>query len=132
MSNSLRPHRLQHARLPCPSPTPRTCSNLCPKSVMPFIHLILCHPLLLLSSVFASIRAFSNESLHQVAKVLELQLQLLLFDPQTSGMHLTLGICSGYSLGLNRLPTFTHVAPPSTFLLRCHLSEVFPNLLSQS
>ena len=22
MSNSLRPHRLQHARLPCPSPTP--------------------------------------------------------------------------------------------------------------
>ena len=25
MSDSLRPHRLQHARLPCPSPTPRAC-----------------------------------------------------------------------------------------------------------
>ena len=32
------------------------------KSVMPCNHLILCHPLLLLSSVFPSIRVFSNES----------------------------------------------------------------------
>ena len=32
MSNSLRPHGLQHARLPCPSPTPRACSNSCPSS----------------------------------------------------------------------------------------------------
>ena len=30
MSNSLRSHVLQHARLPCPSPTPRACSNSCP------------------------------------------------------------------------------------------------------
>ena len=30
MSNSLRPHGLQHARLPCPSPTPRAYSNSCP------------------------------------------------------------------------------------------------------
>ena len=29
-SNSLRPHGLQHARLPCPSPTPRAYSNSCP------------------------------------------------------------------------------------------------------
>uniref|UniRef100_A0AC11DHY7 Uncharacterized protein n=2 Tax=Ovis aries TaxID=9940 RepID=A0AC11DHY7_SHEEP len=33
------------------------------KSVMPSNHLILCHPLLLLPSVFSSIRVFSNESL---------------------------------------------------------------------
>ena len=32
MSDSLRPHGLQHARLPCPSPTPTACSNLCPLS----------------------------------------------------------------------------------------------------
>ena len=32
MSNSLRPHELQHARLPCPSPSPRACSNSCPLS----------------------------------------------------------------------------------------------------
>ena len=32
VSNSLRPHELQHARLPCPSPTPGTCSNSYPLS----------------------------------------------------------------------------------------------------
>jgi len=32
ISNSLRPHGLQHARLPCPSPTPRAYSNSCPSS----------------------------------------------------------------------------------------------------
>ena len=32
------------------------------KLVMPFNHLILCHPLLLLPSIFPSIRVFSNES----------------------------------------------------------------------
>ena len=32
MSDSLQPHGLQHARLPCPSPTPRACSNSCPSS----------------------------------------------------------------------------------------------------
>ena len=32
VSDSLRPHGLQHARLPCPSPTPRVCSNSCPSS----------------------------------------------------------------------------------------------------
>ena len=33
------------------------------ESVMPFNHLILCHPLLLLPSIFPSIRVFSNESI---------------------------------------------------------------------
>ena len=32
MSDSLRPHGLQHARPPCPSPTPRVYSNSCPLS----------------------------------------------------------------------------------------------------
>ena len=32
MSNSLQPHGLQHARLPCASPSPRICSNSCPLS----------------------------------------------------------------------------------------------------
>ena len=43
-------------------------------SVMPYNHLFLCHPLPFLPSIFPSIRVFSNES-HQVAKVLEFQLQ---------------------------------------------------------
>ena len=32
VSNSLRPHGLQHARLPCPLPSPGACSNSCPLS----------------------------------------------------------------------------------------------------
>ena len=56
MSNSLRPHEPQHARLACPSRTPGTCS------VMPSNHLTLCRPLLLLPSIFPSIRVFSSES----------------------------------------------------------------------
>ena len=48
MSNSLRPHGLQHARLPCPSPTPRTCSNSCPSSWW-------CHP-----TISSSVIPFSS------------------------------------------------------------------------
>ena len=54
LSDSLRPHGLQHARLPCPSPTPRAWSNSSIESVMPSSHLILCRPLLLLPSIFPS------------------------------------------------------------------------------
>ena len=43
---------------------------------MPSSHLIVCHPLLLLLSIFLRIWVFSSESAsHQVAKVLEFQLQ---------------------------------------------------------
>ena len=63
VSNRLWPFGLQHTRLPCPSPTPRACSKLISiESVMPSNHLILCHPLLLLPSIFPSIRVFSKEA----------------------------------------------------------------------
>ena len=66
VSDSLRPHGLQYARLPCPSLFPGVCSNSCPLSQWCYLttsnYLILCCPLLLLSSVFTSIRDFSNES----------------------------------------------------------------------
>ena len=63
VSDSLRPHGQQHARLPCPSPSPGACSNSCPLSrwCYPTIS-SLCHLLLLLPSIFPSIRVFSNES----------------------------------------------------------------------
>ena len=77
MSDSLQPHELQHARPPCPSPTPRVYPNSCPSSQWchPAIS-FLCHCLLLLPPIPPSIRVFSNESTpHEVAKVLEFQLQ---------------------------------------------------------
>ena len=63
MSSSLRHHGLQHARPPCPTPAPMNLLKLMSiESVMPSNHLILCHPLLLLPSIFPTIRVFSNES----------------------------------------------------------------------
>ena len=44
VSNSLQPHELQHARPPCPSLTPRACSDSCPSSQW-------CHPVILSSVV---------------------------------------------------------------------------------
>ena len=53
----------QHARPPCPSPTPGVHPNPCPLSQWCHpTHLILCRPLFLLPSMFPSIRVFSNES----------------------------------------------------------------------
>ena len=62
MSDSLRPHESQHTRPPCPSPTPSLPKPMFIESVMPSNHLILCHPLLLLPSIFPSITVFSNKS----------------------------------------------------------------------
>ena len=82
MSNSLRPQGLQHVRPPCPLPTPEVYSNSCPLSQW-------CHPTISSSVVpFSScLQAFPASgsfqwvsSLHQVAKVLEFQLQHQIFQ----------------------------------------------------
>ena len=64
MSDSLQPHGLQHARLPCPSPSPGTYSNSCPWKAYERWdnHLILCCTVFLLPSVFPRFRVFSSES----------------------------------------------------------------------
>ena len=62
VSNSLQPHELQHTRPPCPSPNPEPTKLMSIESVMPSNHLIFCLPLLLLPSIFPSIRVLSNES----------------------------------------------------------------------
>ena len=47
MSNSLQPHWLQHARLPCPSPSPEVCPSSCPLNQW-------CHP-----TISSSVTLFS-------------------------------------------------------------------------
>ena len=61
-SNSLRPHESQHARLPCPSPSPGVHSDSRPSSQWCHPAIILCCPLLLLPPIPPSISVFSNES----------------------------------------------------------------------
>ena len=83
VSKAFQAHEPQHARPPCPTPTPRVHPNPCPlsrwchpsntnsqsppkpmsiESVMPSNHLILYRPLLLLPLIFPSIRVFSHKS----------------------------------------------------------------------
>ena len=61
MSDSLRTHGLQHTRPPCPSPTPGAYSNSRPSRWWCHPTISSCHPLLLLPSIFPSIRVFSSE-----------------------------------------------------------------------
>ena len=77
MSDSLRPHRLQHARLPYPSPTPEACSNSWPLNWWYYPNMSS-----LLSPSPPAFNISQHQGLfqwvsssHQVAKVLELQLQ---------------------------------------------------------
>ena len=63
VSDSLRPHELQHTRPPCPAPTARVHPNPHPSSQwLPSSHLILCRPFFLQSPIPPSIRVFANES----------------------------------------------------------------------
>ena len=76
MSNSLQPHWLQHARPPCPSPNPgvtQTHVHWVSDAIQPSHLLSSPSPTFNLSSI----KVFSNEWVlhHQVAKVLEFQLQ---------------------------------------------------------
>ena len=63
VSDSLRPHGLQHAQASLSITNSRSLLKpMSIESVMPSNHLILCCSLLLLPSIFPSIRVFSNES----------------------------------------------------------------------
>ena len=84
MSDCLQPLRLQHARLPCPSLSPRVCSNNYPLS--PWCHLIIfCWPLFLLPSIIPIIRVFSNESVLHIRW------------PKYYGFNFSIGPSSEYS-----------------------------------
>ena len=76
MSDSLRPHELQQARPPCPSPTPGVHPNSCPSSRW-------CHPAVSSSVVpFSSFpQSFPASGSHMVADAKSCQSCLTLWDP---------------------------------------------------
>ena len=110
MSDSLKPHELHYIRLsPSLSLTisqslPKLMSN---ESVMPSNHLILFHLLLLLSSIFPSIRAFSNES--------DLPIRWLKIGASTSASVLPMSIQGWFPLGLIHLISWQYKGLSSSF-----------------
>ena len=63
MADSLQYHGLQHTRLPCPSPSPRACSNSCPLSQW-------CHPTISSSVVpFSRLQSFPASGSFQMSQL---------------------------------------------------------------
>ena len=89
------------------------------KSVMPSNHLILCHPLLLLPSIFPSIRDFSNESALRVRWPKDWSFS---FNISPSNEHSGL-----ISFGMNWLDLLA-VQGILESLLQCHNSKAFESL----
>ena len=95
VSNSLRPHGLQHARLPCPTNSQSLLKLMSIEWVMSSNHLILCCPLLLLPSIFPGYGSF-------------LMSQLFASDGHCTGVSasasvLTMNIQGWFPLGLTVL-----------------------------
>ena len=110
LSNSLQPHGLQHARLPCPSPTPGACSNSCPLSRW-------CHP-----TISSSVVTFSSCLQSFPASGSFLTNQFFTSGGQsigasTSASVLPMNIQGWFPLGLTDLTVFFNVGHLYSHLL---------------
>ena len=145
VSDSLRPHESQHARPPCPSPTPGVHRLMSIKSVMPSSHLILCCPLLFLPSIFPNIRVFPNESdlrirwpkywsfsfniIPTISSVQSLSRVWLFETPWIAARQASLSIANSQSL--LKLMSIELVMPSSHLILYSPLlllPSIFPNI----
>ena len=130
MSDSLQPHGLQHTRPPCPSPTPRVCSYSCPSSQWCHPTISICHPLLLLRSIFPSIRVyyliqfFTSIQFSSVAQSCP-----TLCDARTAAGQASLS--STNSMSLPKLMSIESMMP-SNHLILCRplflLRSIFPSI----
>ena len=113
MSDSLRPHGLQYARLPCPSPTPRVYSNSCSLSRW-------CHPIISSSVVpFSShLQSFPASGSFQMSQFFASGGQSIGVSASTSGLPMNIqdwfplgwtGWISLQSEGLSRIFSNTTV-----------------------
>ena len=114
MSDSLQPHGLQHARPPCPSPTPRSYSNSYPSSWW-------CHP-----TISSSVVPFSSRLQSLPASGSFLMSQFFISGGQNIGVSawtsvLPMNIEDWFPLGLTGLIS----------LQSKRLSRVFSNIIVQ-
>ena len=114
VSDSLWPHRLQHARLPCPSPTPGVYSNSCPLSRW-------CHPTISSSVIPVSSRLQSFPTSRS----------LLLSQFLTSGVKSIRTLASASVLPMNIQGWFPLGLTGWIFLQSKGLSRVFSNTTVQ-
>ena len=114
MSNSLQPHGQQHARPPCPSPTPRVYPNSCPLSQW-------CHQTTSSSVVrfFSCLQSFPASGSLQMS-------QLFTSDGQSIGVSASASV-----LPMNTQDWFHLVWTGWTFLQSKELSRVFSNTTVQ-
>ena len=119
MSDSLRPHGLQHASLPCPITNSQSLLKLMPiESVMPPNHLILCRPLLLPPSIFPMIRVFSNESV------------LCNRWPKYCSFSISIRPSNEYSGLISRIDWFDLLAVQGLMVSRCISRCIIKNMYS--
>ena len=84
VSDSLRPHGRQHARLPCPAPTPRAYSNSCPLSWW-------CHPTISSSiiSISSHLQSFPASGSFQMSQLFTLGGQSIGASASTSALPMS-------------------------------------------
>ena len=111
MFYSLWPLGLQHIRLPCPSPTPGACSNLCPLSQG-------CHP-----TISSSVRSQHTATYEEVKRLEVLSICQQNWKASLATFFFPYPFCSFPSL----TPTFPLLFP---FLFPVHFLLFFPPFLS--
>ena len=113
MSDSLWPHGLQHARPPCPSPTPGVYSNSCPSSWW-------CHP-----AISSSVIPFSSPQSLPASGSLPMS-QLFTWGGQSTG------VSASTSVLLMNTRDWSPLGWPGWISLQCKgLSRVFSNTTVQ-
>jgi len=99
VSNSLRLHGMQHVKLPCPSPSPRACSNSCPLSWW-------CHPTISSSVIpfFSCLQSFPASRSFLMSQVFASSGQSIVISTSASG--LLMNIQDWFPLGSTGLISF--------------------------
>ena len=102
------------------------------ESMMPSNHLILCHPLLLLPSIFPSIRVFSNETalLIRQLKLLELQLHISPSNEYSGWISLKIDWLDLLAVQGTLKSLLQHHSSKASVLQHSTFSMVYPTLTS--